>query len=135
MPVLEREEAIEPLDLCQLAANAALKKKAEDALILDVRGLVTYCDFFILLSGTNRRQVSAIAEAVLEDVQKGASVRPLGVEGLPACRWVLVDFGAVVVHVFDEDLRSFYDLEALWADAPRVPVQEVAPPVHAQPAP
>jgi len=108
-----------------LAASAAIGKKAEEALILDVRGLVSYCDFFLIFSGTNRRHVRAIADGVREEVEKATGVHALGVEGMDACRWVLLDFGSCVVHVFDADLRDFYDLEGLWADAPRVPIPGV----------
>lgn len=94
-------------------------------------------DYFLLCTGTNRRQVKAIAEGIVEAL-RAQGVRPLGVEGLQASRWVLLDFGDVVVHVFDEPMRGFYDLDALWGDAPKVPVPpEVAPPAptpgHATP--
>lgn len=75
----------------------------------------------MICSGTNRRHVRAIAEGIVEEL-RGLGLRPLGVEGLDASRWVLIDFGDVLVHVFDEPMRGFYDLEALWADAPRVPL-------------
>lgn len=75
---------------------------------------------------SNRRQVRAIAEGVVEDLRK-LGVRPLGVEGLDASRWVLLDFGDLLVHVFDEPMRGFYDLDGLWGDAPRL---DVAAPVE-----
>lgn len=89
------------------------------------------CDYFLLCTGTNRRQVKAIAEGIVEAL-RAQGVRPLGIEGVQASRWVLLDFGDVVVHVFDEPMRGFYDLDALWGDAPKVPVAaEGAPPAPA----
>lgn len=91
----------------------------------------SYCDAFVICHGTNRRQVRAIAEGIQESLRE-RGVRPLGVEGMDASRWVLLDFGDVVVHVFDEPLRGFYDLDGLWGDAPRLPVAPtVAPPTPA----
>jgi ribosome-associated protein len=87
--------------------------------VLDLTGVASYCDGFVICSGTNRRHVRAIAEGIVEDLRK-EGLRPIGIEGLDASRWVLLDFGDVLVHVFDEPMRGFYDLEALWADAPRV---------------
>ncbi len=86
---------------------------------LDLSRLTSFCDSFIITHGASRRQVVAIAEKVLEDLRL-AGRRPMGVEGMDAGRWVLIDYGDVIVHVFDEPLRGFYDLEGLWADAPRL---------------
>ena len=102
-----------------------MEKKAFDVAILDMRKLVDYTDTFVICSARNRRQVQAIAEEVRR-VGKSLGCAPRGTEGAEAARWVLVDLGPVVVHVFDEPLRGFYDLEALWRDAPRLPVPEVA---------
>lgn len=88
---------------------------------LDLTGVASYCDGFLICTGTNRRHVRAIAEGIIEDM-RAAGVRPIGVEGMEASRWVLIDFGDVLVHVFDEPMRGFYDLDALWADAKRVPL-------------
>jgi len=87
---------------------------------LDLRKICSYCDYFIITSGNGRRHVGAIAEGILEDLRTYA--RPMGVEGMDAQRWVLLDYGDVVVHVFDPDMRGFYDLEGIWSDAPRVSV-------------
>lgn len=88
---------------------------------LDLSGVASYCDGFLICTGTNRRHVRAIAEGIIEDM-RASGVRPIGVEGMEASRWVLIDFGDVLVHVFDEPMRGFYDLDALWADAKRVPL-------------
>jgi ribosome-associated protein len=96
--------------------------------ILDMRGLIDYADVFILCSASNRRQVKAIAHAVRQWSKHELKVLAHGVEGLEAGRWVLVDFGEVVIHIFDEPLRGFYNLDGLWNDAPRLelPVIEEA---------
>lgn len=103
-----------------------MDKKAFDVAILDMRNLVSYTDVFVVCSARNRRQVQAIADEVRKVGKEQFGLLPKGTEGLEAARWVLVDFGLVVVHVFDEPLRGFYDLDGLWRDAPRLPVPESA---------
>jgi ribosome-associated protein len=95
--------------------------KAFDVTVLEVRDLVDYADFVVICSGQSDRQVQAIADHVIEDMKK-EGVPPMGVEGRSQGEWVLLDFNDVVVHVFDDPVRSFYDLEGLWIDAPRVAV-------------
>jgi ribosome-associated protein len=103
-------------------AQAGLDKKAEDVLVLDVRGLTSYADYFVLMTADSDRQAGAIADAVDEKLKaKGAT--KVGVEGYESGRWILVDYGDVVAHVFSREARGFYDLEGLWADAPRFQVQ------------
>jgi len=125
-----------PIDAQQLAtalAEATIEKKAFDITILDMRNLVAYTDVFVICSARNRRQVQAIAEEVRRKGKDELGILPAGTEGLEAARWVLVDFGSVVVHIFDEPLRAFYDLDGLWRDAPRMAVPagaEAASPVH-----
>lgn len=106
--------------LCELA----LEKKALDPVILDVEELVSYCDHFVLLSGTNARQVRAIALYLRERGKTDLGLSLLSVEGMESGRWVLIDFGDVIVHVFDREMRGFYDLDGLWSDAPRVDAPE-----------
>lgn len=106
--------------LCELA----LEKKAQDPVILDVEELVSYCSHFLLVSGTNSRQVRAIAQHLQAQGKKELGLKTLSIEGMENGRWVLIDFGDVVVHVFDKDMRGFYDLDGLWADAPRVDAPE-----------
>jgi ribosome-associated protein len=102
-------------------AVAALDKKAVGLEILDVAGKVDYADFLVLMTGRSDRQVAALAQGIEEALRK-KSIRPLSVEGLPSASWVLMDFGDVVVHVFQDDARSLYDIEGLWLDARRIPV-------------
>ena len=110
-------------DIALLCMAAARRKKALDLLLLDVGALSGYADYFLLASGRSTRQAGAIAEGV-QQVLKKAGIKPLGQDGVKEGRWALIDFGDVVVHVFHQPVREFYDLESLWADAPRVEVDE-----------
>jgi ribosome-associated protein len=103
----------------QLAVKAALDKKAEDAVLLDLRRAAAFTDYFLLLSGTNPKQLVAIADAV-QDTLKAAGRRPDHVEGYPRQEWILLDYGTFVVHIFSKRTRDFYDLERLWGAATRV---------------
>jgi ribosome-associated protein len=103
------------------AARAALEKKADEVVVLDLRGVSGYTDYLVIGSGSSDRQLEAVAEAVEKEL-KTLGHKLVGSEGQRGGRWVLLDFGDVVVHVFHQDDRSHYDLEGLWADAPRVQV-------------
>jgi ribosome-associated protein len=113
-------ERLKPLDAertARKAAAAALEKKAEDLVVVDLRGKATYADFLVICSGTNERQLEAVADAVERSLHD-AGQRLIGSEGARGSRWVLLDFGDVVVHVFHQEERAYYDLEGLWSDAP-----------------
>lgn len=99
--------------------KAALGRKAFDLVILDVRDLTSIADAFIICSGRSNRQVAAIAESIQVELKKHG-IRPLSVEGKKEGHWVLLDYGHVIMHVFYEPVRSFYDLEGLWIDAKRI---------------
>jgi ribosome-associated protein len=103
-------------------AEAGLDKKAVNVEIIDVLGKVDYADYLVVMSGRSDRQVAALARGIEEDVRTKTKTRCLGVEGVQQGRWVLMDFGDVVVHIFHEDVRGYYDIESLWMDAARVPV-------------
>jgi ribosome-associated protein len=107
------------LEKAKLAANAALDKVASDVVALDVRDVVSFADLFVIASGRSDRQVRSIAEGIEEKVKK-AGGRVHGVEGRDEGRWVLIDLGDVIVHVFQQQVRNEYDLERLWSDAPPV---------------
>ncbi len=104
-------------------AQAALDKKAEDVTVLDVRGLTSYADYFVVMTADSEPQASAIADAV-EQSMKAKGITKVGVEGYEGGRWILVDYGDVVAHVMNRESRGFYDLEGLWADAPRFTVTD-----------
>ena len=107
--------------LCALAADS---RKAEDIVVLDVQQLSSVADHFLICSGSSDRQVRAIADAIAEElVQHGE--KPLALEGYQKGTWILMDCADLVVHVFDDDTRRFYDLERLWHRAPRVEVPGV----------
>ena len=102
-----------------LVLTAVMGKKALDIIVLDVSGLTSLADSFIICSGRSNRQVTAIADYIRTDL-KQQGVAPLSVEGLQEGHWVLMDYGDIVIHVFYDDVRRFYDLEGLWSDAPRI---------------
>jgi ribosome-associated protein len=103
------------------AAAAASSKQARDVVVLDVSKPLVICDYFVICSGSNQRQVRAIAEEVERACrEEGEGARPLRREGEREARWILLDFIDFVVHVFHEDEREYYDLERLWRDAPVV---------------
>ena len=106
-----------------LCINASLEKKAKELIILNVSGISSFADYFILCSGTSDRQVRAIAAAIQENVKK-AGILPLGVEGESGGKWILLDYDDVIIHVFLESVRTFYDLERLWSETPRMAVPD-----------
>ena len=105
------------------AVRAALDKKAVDVVVLDLRNTPAFTDFFVMCSGTNQRQVKAIADAV-EETLRASKVRPAHTEGYDRAEWVLMDFFTFIVHVFTPQTREFYSLERLWGDAERIDVDE-----------
>lgn len=109
-----------------LAAEAASDKKATDITVLDVAQLLVVTDYFVICTGNTAIQVKAIAEEVEERLHKDAGVKPIGREGFDEAKWILLDFGDLVIHVFQPDEREFYRLEKLWGDAPHLelPSQE-----------
>ena len=111
-----------PDERVRLALYAAGEKKAHDLVVLDLREVASFTDYFVIASGTNVRQVQAIADEVQEQLRKQLSVRPARVEGYSSAEWVLLDYGDFIFHVFEEKSRRFYDLERLWRDAARVPL-------------
>jgi ribosome-associated protein len=102
-----------------LCARAALDHKAIDLAILEVKNLSSFTDYFVISSGNSDRQVQAIASHIEEKLGK-QGLHPLGIEGKREGRWVLLDYGDVIIHIFYHPIRDFYDLERLWSDAPRV---------------
>jgi ribosome-associated protein len=107
-------------DLVTVAAGAASAKTIEPTVVIEVGDLIAITEYFVISSGSNDRQVRAIAEEVERQVKGNGGLSPRAVEGLDDARWVLMDYGDFVVHVFSDEARSFYDLERLWSDAPRL---------------
>ncbi|MBP8805696.1 MAG: ribosome silencing factor [Kofleriaceae bacterium] len=104
------------------ALDLALDKKAVEPMLLDVRGLCTYASYQLVVSGRSERQVDAISEGIVVGM-RDAGVRALSTEGKRSGQWALLDFGDLIVHVFHHPAREHYDLEGLWIDAPRVPIE------------
>ena len=102
-----------------LYVNAVLGKKALNVVVLDVAELTSFADVFIICSGRSNRQVSAIADFIKTNLKKH-EIKPLSIEGSRDGHWVLMDYGDVIIHVFYEPVRQFYDLEGLWTDARRM---------------
>jgi len=106
-----------------LCMKAAVEKKAFDLVLLEMKKVTSFTDYFLLCSGKSDRQVQAIAQGIEEELEK-EGIRPLGQEGKTEGRWILMDYADVVVHIFLEPTRGFYDLEGLWIDAPRVELEK-----------
>ena len=111
----------EGLASAHVALAAALDKKALEPVLLDVRGLCSYANYILILSGRSDRQVDAISEGIREGMKQTASL--LGSEGIGSGQWALMDYGDLVIHVFHHPTREHYDLEGLWIDAPRIAIE------------
>jgi ribosome-associated protein len=111
------------LDL-DIYVKSALGKKARDPILLDVRHLTSLADAFLICHGTSNRQVSAIAEHIQRDLRK-QGIKALSVDGIKEGHWVLMDYGHIIIHVFFESIRSFYNLEGLWSDARRIQTESL----------
>src|SRR6267378_8482448 len=111
--------ASEPDERMMMALHAASEKKAIDTVVLDLREIASFTDYFVITSGTNERQVQAISDEIVETLKK-AGTAAARVEGYKSAEWILLDFGDFVFHVFDEKARKFYDLERLWRESKRV---------------
>lgn len=106
-----------------MCVNAILEKKAGRLVILNVKEISSFADYFIICDGSSDRQIQAIAAAVQERMKK-SGIMPLGVEGESAGKWVLLDYADVIIHIFYQPLREFYDLERLWSDVPRMEIPD-----------
>lgn len=118
----ETPEEFDTEALAHAIVEAAWERKARNARVLDVRGIVSYTDFIIVCHGTSPRHAQGIADFVVADLRP-VKVRPLGVEGKDEGQWILVDFGDAVLHVFDEPARAEYGIESIYSDAPRLPIE------------
>jgi ribosome silencing factor RsfS/YbeB/iojap len=107
-----------------LCAAYALEKKASKVRLLDVRGISSLTDFLLIASGRSDRQVKAVAESVHLGLKKEHATPPLAIEGMNEGRWILIDYGDVMVHVFQDPVRDYYDLDGLWSEAAEVNIPE-----------
>jgi ribosome-associated protein len=117
--------ALDTENAVMIAARAATDKKATDLVVLDLREVASFTEYFLICSGASTRQVQAVSNAVEEALLQSAK-RPLHIEGYSSAEWILLDYGDFIVHVFGQASRRFYDLERLWRDAPRVEVSSDA---------
>ncbi len=113
-PVPAGERA--PLEIARRAVELAEDKRAAEIVLLDLVGLTTLADYFVICSGGSERQLDAIADGIISGL-RGEGVRPIGREGTPASHWILVDFGSVIIHIFTPPERDYYSLEKHWAEA------------------
>ncbi len=111
------------LELATICAQTALDAKAEDVVVLDVRGISSFTDFFVIMSGRSTRHVQGLAE-IIEGEMRSKRINTSHAEGMEEGLWVLLDFNDIVVHIFYHEQRQFYDLEGLWRTAQPVPVQD-----------
>lgn len=116
----------EPLDLAQCIARAAASRKATDLIALDLSGIVDVCDYFVICSANTARQADAVMDAIEERCCEDLGAKPFALEGREQKRWILMDYGSVVVHIFLPEVREYYRLERLWGDAPALVFDEEA---------
>lgn len=130
-PMASKSRAIRPHGLedgrrlAAAAAQVAIDNNGSNVMVLDVSGQSAEFDFFVLATGTSRRQLHAISEQVDDALEKDLGDRRMGIEGYDESRWIVLDYGSVVIHLFDDETREYYDLESLWADAKPIPLTEL----------
>ena len=113
------------LQLALAAARTAAENRGQDIVVLDLQEQTPIFDYFVLATGSSRRQLHAMSEEIDHKLEDDLRDRRLGIEGYSESRWILLDYGSMVVHLFDEETRSYYDLENLWGNARRVDLSEV----------
>jgi ribosome-associated protein len=111
--------------LAAAAARVALENNGRDVMVIDVCAQSAEFDLFVLATGTSRRQLHAISEQIDDVLEKGLGDKRLGIEGYEESRWIVLDYGSVIVHLFDDETREYYDLESLWADGKRIPLSDL----------
>lgn len=112
--------SVTPLELARVAADAADEKKATDICLIDISNTSDICDYFLIASAANRRLADAIVDEIEERVRLNCNEKPFSIEGREELAWTLIDYGSVVVHIFQPEAREYYRLDKLWGDAPRV---------------
>lgn len=111
--------------LAAAAIRVAIDNKAKEVAVLDVCGQSSEFDLFVLATGQSRRQLHAISEQIDDVLEKDLGDKRMGIEGYDESRWIVLDYGSVVIHLFDEETREYYDLESLWADGKQIPLSEL----------
>lgn len=113
------------LQLALAAARTAEENRGQQVVILDLRRLACIFDYFVIASGTSRRQLHAMSEEIDQKLEQDLGDQRMGIEGYQGSNWILLDYGTVVIHLFDAETRDFYGIEKLWGEAPQVPWQEI----------
>jgi len=106
--------------IARIAAKAADERKAEDVLVLNMEGLTVICDYFVICTGNSMPHLKAIAESITDAVRKELAIKPRAMDGETGSKWIVIDFGSVIIHILSPEMREFYRLENLWGDAPRM---------------
>ena len=131
-PMFSQSRTIRPHGMAECrklagaAARVAIDNNAQDVVVLDVCAQSAEFDLFVLATGQSRRQLHAISEQIDDVFEKDLGERRHGIEGYDESRWIVLDYGSVVIHLFDEETREFYDLESLWADGTQIPLEELS---------
>jgi ribosome-associated protein len=112
------------LQLALAAAQTAEENRGRDIIVLDMRDITPLFDYFVLATGTSRRQLHAMSEEIDHTLEDNLNDQRLGIEGYDQSRWILLDYGSIVIHLFDEETRQYYALEELWSDAHRIPLPQ-----------
>ncbi len=118
--VVDRTQPERSLQLALAAARVAAENRGQDVVVLDLRKLTAIFDYFVLATGASRRQLHAISEEIDHVLEDDLGDKRMSISGYAESRWIVLDYGSVVIHLFDEETRAYYDLENLWADAARV---------------
>lgn len=112
-------DELSQLELAQRIVDVASDRQAQDIILLDIRAIASFADYFVICSGTSERQLKALTDTIVETLQKDGFY-PVHTEGAPSSGWVLIDYGGVIVHVFAPEERDYYRLERLWGEAPTI---------------
>ena len=120
-----RRDQSRSLQLALAAARTAAENRGTDIKVLDMRKQTSLFDYFVIATGTSRRQLHAISEEIDHKLEDDLHDRRMGIEGYDESRWIVLDYGSIVIHLFDEETRQFYSLESLWAEAEPVDLSEV----------
>jgi len=118
-----KDISLDSKGLALQCVNAALDRKAEDLVILKLKDVSSCADYFVICSGNSDRQIQGLAAHIGQKLKK-AGIFPLGIEGERSGSWILMDYGDVIIHIFYKPVREFYDIEGLWADAPKMSIDE-----------
>lgn len=124
VPMVPAAQIAFSLEMAKAAVKAAAENRGQDIMVLDLTGVTSLFDFFVLITGSSRRQLSAIAD----EIERGLKLigeKKLSISGVEEGRWVVMDYGSIVIHLFDEETRGFYNLENLWADGKLVDVSDI----------